>query len=125
MESPPGPVLTNIFVLYYKENSFSETRKPRIYFRYVDDTFAIFDHEAEADEFLATLNCLHSSLKFTLKKRKTNAYLFLMSVERTDIGFEISVDRKSTFTGQNLRRESFSSVLCKLWYAYRCRYASR
>ena len=70
MESQLSPILTNIFVLYYKENSFSETRKPPICFRYVDDTFAIFDHEAEADEFLATLNCLHSSLKFTLKERE-------------------------------------------------------
>ena len=60
--SPLGPDLSFIFVGYYKETTFSETRKPRIYFRHVDDTFAIFDHKAEADEFLIKLNCLHPSL---------------------------------------------------------------
>ena len=49
---------------------FSETRMPPLYFRYVDDTFAIFDHEAEADEFLTSLNCSHSSLKFTYVNRE-------------------------------------------------------
>ena len=43
MGSPLGPALANILVGYYEETLFSETRKPPIYFRYVDDTFAIFD----------------------------------------------------------------------------------
>ena len=51
MESPLGPALANIFVGYYEEKLFSQTPKPPTYLRYVDDTFAIFDHEAEADEF--------------------------------------------------------------------------
>ena len=33
---PFGPALANIFVGYYKEKLFSQTRKPPIYFRYVD-----------------------------------------------------------------------------------------
>ena len=78
MESPLVPALAHIFVGYYEEKLFSQTQKPPTYFRYVDDTFAIFDHEAEADEFLIKLNCLHPSLRFTLKKRKKNVYGFLM-----------------------------------------------
>ena len=46
MGSPLGPALANIFVGYYEEKLFSQTQKPPTYFRYVDDTFAIFDHEA-------------------------------------------------------------------------------
>ena len=46
MESSLGPALANIFVGYDEEKLSSETRKPPIYFRDVDDTFAIFDHEA-------------------------------------------------------------------------------
>ena len=49
MGSPLGPALANIFVGYYEEKLFSQTQKPSTYFTYVDDTFAIFDHEAEAD----------------------------------------------------------------------------
>ena len=79
------------------------------YFRFnVNDTFVIFDHEAEADKFLITLNCLHPSLKFTFDKEKEKCLPFLdVYVERTDIGFETSVHRKFTFTGQYLRWESF------------------
>ena len=68
MGSPLGPALANIFVRYYQEKLFSQTQKPPTYFRYVDDTFTIFDHEAEADEFLIKLNCLHPSLKRERKK---------------------------------------------------------
>ena len=84
MGSPLGLALANIFVGYYEEKLFSQTQKPSTYFRYVDDMFAIFDHEAEADEFLTKLNCLHPSLKFTFekKKRKGNVYRFLTSTSK-------------------------------------------
>ena len=95
--SPLGPALANIFV-GYEGKLFSQTQKPPTYFRYVDDTFAIFDHEAAADEFLTKLNCLHPSLRFTFEKEKSLPFLDVY-VERTDIGFEITVYRKPTFTG--------------------------
>ena len=63
MRSPVNPALANIFVRY-EEKLFSKTRKPPIYFRYVDRTFAVFNHEAETDKFLSKLNCLYSSLNF-------------------------------------------------------------
>ena len=97
MGSPLCPALANIFVGYYEEKLFSQTQKPPTYLRYVDDTFAIFDHEAEADEFLNKFNCLHPSLKFTFEKEKGKCLPFLdVYVERTDIGFETNVYRKLT-----------------------------
>ena len=51
MGSLLGPVLANIFVRFYKEKLYSQTQKPPAYFRYVDDTFAIFDHEAKVRNF--------------------------------------------------------------------------
>ena len=89
MGSPLGPALANIFVGYYEEKLFSQMQKPLTYFRYVDDTFAIFNHEAEADEFLTKLNCLHPSLKFTFEKEKGKRLLFLdVYVERTDVALK-------------------------------------
>ena len=115
MGSPLGPALANIFVGYYEEKLFSQTQKPPKYLRYVDDTFAIFDHEDEADEFLTKLNCLHPSLKFTFEKEKDKCLPFFdVYVERTDIGFETNVYRKSTFIGQYLRWESFSPLKRKI-----------
>ena len=113
MGSPLGPALANIFVGCYEEKLFSQTQKPPTYFRYYDDTFAIIDHEAEADESLTKLNCLHPSFKFTFEKEKCLPFLDVY-VERTDIGFETSVYRKPTFTGQYLRWESFSALKRKI-----------
>ena len=68
--SPLGPALANIFVGYYEEKLFSQKSKPSTYFRYVDDTFAMFCNEEESDNFFKQLNCLHPSLKFTFKTKK-------------------------------------------------------
>ena len=109
MGSPLGPALANIFVGFYEEKLFSQKSKPSTYFRYVDDTFAMFRNEEESDKFFKQLNCLHPSLKFTFEKEKNNCLPFLdVNVERTATGFETSVYRKPTFTGQYLRWESFS-----------------
>ena len=100
MGSPFGPALANIFVGYHEKKLFSQTQKPPTYFRYVDDTFAIFDHKAEAGKFLNKFNCLHLSLKFTFGKEKDKCLPFLdVYIERADIGFKTSVYRKPTFTG--------------------------
>ena len=48
MRSPPNPASANIFVGYYEEKLFSEIYKPAMYFRYVDDTFVIFQDEKES-----------------------------------------------------------------------------
>ena len=92
-----------------KKKLFSQKSKPSTYFRYVDDTFAMFRNEEEWDNFFKQLNCLHPSLKFTFEKEKNNCLPFLdVNVERTVTGFETSVYRKPIFTGQYLRWESFS-----------------
>ena len=80
MGSPLGPDLANIFVGFYEKKLFSQISKPSTYFRYVDDTFAMFRNEEESDNFFNQLNCLHPSLKFTsvpLRKRKIIVYRFL------------------------------------------------
>ena len=74
MGSPLGPALANIFVGFY-EKLFSQKSKPSTYFRYVDDTFAMFRNEKVLDNFFKQLNCLHPSLKFTFK-RKIIVYRF-------------------------------------------------
>ena len=75
MGSPLGPALANIFVGFYEEKLFSQISKPSTYFRYIDDTLAIFRNEEESEDFFNQLNCLHPSLKFTFK-RKTIVYHF-------------------------------------------------
>ena len=72
-------------------------------------TFAIFKQENDFDDFLVKLNCLHPVLKFTFEKEHDGKLPFLdILVERTKLGFETSVYRKPTFSGQYIRWESFS-----------------
>ena len=113
MGSPLGPALANIFIGYYEEKLFSQMQKPPTYFRYADDMFAIFDHEAEADEFLTKLICLHPTLRFTFKKEKCLLFLDVY-IEKTDVDFETSIYQKPIFTGQYLRWESFSPLKHKI-----------
>ena len=56
---------------------FCPTQKLPTHFRYVEDMFAIFDHEAEADEFPTKLSCLYPFLKFTFEKEKGKCLPFL------------------------------------------------
>ena len=98
MGSPLGPALANIFVEYYEGKLFSIAQKPPINFRYVDDTFAIFDHEAKPDEFMVIkLNCLYLSLKFTFEKEKTNVYGFLITILKEQV-----LSLKAVSTGNQL-----------------------
>ena len=47
-----------------------------MYHRYVDDTFCLFKNEKDADLFLAQINSMHPSLKFTVEKESYHRLLF-------------------------------------------------
>ena len=75
MGSPLGPVLVNIFVGYNENKLFDFSVKPQFYKRYVNDTFAIFENEAECNEFFNILNSVNPALKFTSEKKNLNRRL--------------------------------------------------
>ena len=109
MGSPLGPALANIFVGYQEAKLFNIAKRPLVYFRYVDDTFAVFNNEEDCNTFFIQLNSLHLSLRFTYEKESNYFLPFLdVVVKRHDSKFLTSVYRKPTFTGQYLRWNSFS-----------------
>ena len=80
-----------------------------MYFRYVDDTFAVLNNEEDCNTFFIHLNSFHSLLLSTYEKESNHSLPFLdVLVERHDSEFLTSVYRKRTFTGQYLRWNSFS-----------------
>ena len=57
MGFPLGPVLANIFMGNFEEKwVVNVDSRPSIWFRYVDDTFALFDNVASASKSLQYLN---------------------------------------------------------------------
>ena len=56
--SPLGPVLAKIF-LGFHESRIPESQLPRLYRRFVDDTFALVESRSSAEKFLKCLNGLH------------------------------------------------------------------
>ena len=73
MGSPLGPALANIFVGHQEQKLFNVVNRPLAYFRYVDDTFAVFNNEDDCNAFLSHLNYLHSSLRFTHEKESNHS----------------------------------------------------
>ena len=53
MESQLGPALANIIVGYQETKLFLNIKKPFVYCRYVDDTFAVFESEEKCQEFFS------------------------------------------------------------------------
>ena len=58
MGSPLAPILANLFMGYYEKMWLEncQKHKPLYYKRYVDDIFAVFNNENEANEFFTYLN---------------------------------------------------------------------
>jgi len=48
-----------------------------MYYRYMDDTFVVFDNEWEYDLFLEQLNSLHPSLQITFENECNQSLPFL------------------------------------------------
>ena len=105
---------------------FNASVRPSFWYRYVDDTFTMFDSKDTAKEFLRYLNSRHNSIKFTIEFEQDNEIPFLdILVKRCpDNSFMTSVYRKKTFTGLYTKWDSFTPRKYKInlirTLTYRC-----
>ena len=61
MGSPLGPILANIFVGYYENSLLSLNNSTQFaYNRYIDDVFAIFPSENNANNFFCLMRCTNA-----------------------------------------------------------------
>ena len=128
MGSPLGPVLANIFMCDFEEKWLTNSPRfhPTLWYRYVDDTFSMFDSKDAANEFLKYLNSRHNSIKFTIEFEQAEEIPFLdILVKRCPNNtFVTSVYRKKTFTGLYTKRDSFTPRKYKInlirTLTYRC-----
>ena len=116
MGSPLAPVLANLFMGYHECNWLSKYSGtgPKFYKRYVDDVFAAFNNEIEAERFFDYLNQQHNNIKFTMEKRVEDKISFLDINISNFEQLKTSVFRKSTFTGILTNFNSFTPFTYKV-----------
>ena len=82
--------------------------KPRFYKRYVDDIFAVFESESDADAFYSYLNTRHENMKITFEREKDNKLPFLdILINNNESDLKTSVFHKKTYTRLLLNYFSF------------------
>lgn len=110
MGSPLSPVVANIFMANFEEQAIDKsTYKPKLWLRYVDDTFVIWPHGKELlDAFLAHLNSQHRDIKFTMEVESKKQIPFLDILIQKKEGGRIghTVYRKPTHTNRYLQATS-------------------
>ncbi|XP_044166580.1 uncharacterized protein LOC122950641 [Acropora millepora] len=75
--SPLGPLMVNVFMCHFEDKLGRDGMVPSLYRRFVDDTLARMPNTDAASDFLATLNGLQPSLKFTIELPSENTISFI------------------------------------------------
>ncbi|MGR8650110.1 hypothetical protein ACNGQH_25240, partial [Escherichia coli] len=110
MGSPLSPVVANFFMEHFEQKALSSIDpKPRCWFRYVDDVFAVWSHGTEAlSVFLDKINNVHPKIQFTLEVEKNGCLPFLdvLVCRKPDGSLGHRVYRKPTHTDRYLHKTS-------------------
>ncbi|XP_022838074.1 uncharacterized protein LOC111365110 [Spodoptera litura] len=89
MGSPLAPVVANIYMEWFEGQALASAPvRPRHWWRYVDDVFAIVNREHVA-EFVGHLNSVHGSIQFTTEEEREGMLPFL-DVLMTEPGKTVS-----------------------------------
>ena len=111
MGSPLSPIVANIFMEEFETSALQQaTHQPKLWLRYVDDTFIIWQHsKQQLDNFFQHLNNQHSNIKFTKETEDQGSLPFLdvRTTKATDGHLTHQVYRKPTHTDKYLHCRSF------------------
>ena len=99
--------MSRLFMCHLEDKLARDGMVPSLYKRYVDDTLARMPNTDAAADFLATLNGLHPSLKFTMELPSENTIPFIgIQIIKNGTELETRVYRKPTNTGLLLHFQS-------------------
>ena len=108
MGSPVSTVIANLYMEEFEERAIATaTYKPKIWKRYVDDTFTVLGKDY-VDGFLQHLNSQQPTIRFTMEIEKDNTIPFLDTSVSRDSNrlLTTTVYRKPTHTDQYLAYDS-------------------
>ena len=109
MGSPLSPVVAGLFMEDFEQMALATAdREPKLWLRYVDDTFIIWPHgRTQLATFLDHLNGLCEKIQFTMETEEENQLPFLdVLVKRNENTLTTSVFRKKTHTDRYLHFRS-------------------
>ena len=114
MGSPASPVIANIYMRVFEEKALSTFpfAKPKVWYRYVDDVFAIVKR-IHVQNLLDHLNRQHPSIRFTVETEREGKLPYLdVRVSRAETGegrLSIEIYRKPTHSSRYLQFSSHHS----------------
>ncbi|XP_072051687.1 uncharacterized protein [Amphiura filiformis] len=117
MGSPLSPIGIDIRMEEFEQYVLKNFpgKPPRLWLRYVDDTFVVIDQN-EQDNFFKYINQVDSNIKFTQESSKDNRLAFLDCLVQVnpDNTLSTTVYRKPTHTDQYLQFGSHHPLVHKL-----------
>ena len=104
MGSPLAPILANIFMRWFEEKLFLTYTGtlPKVYRRYVDDSFLLFENKDDVKPFFHFANDIHPNIKFTKDEESAERKFFPfldVKISRFNDRFHTQTYYKPTHTG--------------------------
>ena len=116
MGGPLGPSLANFFLADLEKKKMFNTgdikSDPKLYLRYIDDIFALFDEYQSYCNFFKRINMLHSNLEFTVETATDTLPFLDVSVKLQDDSVDLCIYRKKTNTNVLM---NFNAVAPTQW----------
>ena len=101
-------IVANLYMDYFEQKALSTAPTPRLWQRYVDDTFVI-QKEVNKQDFLQHINSVDPAIQFAVENNKDDhaiPFLDTIVTPEADGSLSITVYRKPTHTDQYLQWDS-------------------
>ncbi|XP_066275237.1 uncharacterized protein [Branchiostoma lanceolatum] len=110
-----APSYANIFMGKFEEQHvYKRNLKPLVWWRYIDDVFAIWTHsEEDFKSFIKDLNTAHPTIKFTVETSTTSINFLDVTISVSEGAFTTDLYTKPTDKHQYLLRNSSHPTHCK------------
>ena len=110
-----SPIVVNLSMEYFEQKALSTAPTPRLWQRYVENTFVI-QKEVNKQDFLQHITSVEPAIQFTVENNKEDGAIpFLDTIVRpeADGSLSITVYRKPTHTDQYLQWDSHHHLSAK------------